>query len=246
MLKGDIDLTQNLDFHHDTSERNNLPAKRVPWKDDEVFKWKSGNFRISSNSTTYINYTGSYNITTHWNNVDSYDFLYDNIYEDTIQYYTYSIDNNATSVHITSNGQNILYSLDNNNSSSTTATISYKYSKERKKNCFGYYDKEFENLFYSIDQNTLFKNKCKKRKRRRYIQIPWIVDRYYDDLDYYCPWDKKENKQKRITRDKRIPWLQKLNSWIKSDYLDELRLGKKDYSNYLTSTWFRPSHNKII
>ena len=271
MIKGDIDLTENLDFYHDPSERNkNIPIALLPWKNqlqnnincvEGRFSFDSSNYYIEYNDNCRIVFENllisnrnNSNITTN-TSISSYNstLIYTN--------------NNSFSISYTYTGTNI-YSDDWNTISYDDIdmnTICYvnirssnlpDHKKDIGKDRFGY-DKKLETT-----SNRCLCKRCGKRiitgklcnncrKESNIYGIPWRrknkkvnMRRYYGWGNDY-PWDERTEEIKSVNRDNRIPWLNKLRSWIKNDYLEELREGDKDYNKYLTSSWFHPNGNNI-
>jgi hypothetical protein len=274
MIKGDIDLTENLDFYHDPSERNkNVPIALLPWKTQLQSKINSveGRFSVDSSNYYYIDYDDSCRIvfenllqsrrnsnTSTSTTISTYNFTssYTNNTSFTVSY-NFDISTNRYSVddwNITSYYDDI----NMNTISSVNIRSSYlpDHKKDTKKDCFGHNKKsEIPIIEYHCKLcgkriiTGKFCNNCITEKSNG---IPWrrknkrvnMKPIYFGWGNDY-PWDEKIEETESIHRDNRIPWLRKLKSWIKHDYLDELREGEKDYKQYLTSSWFHPDGNNI-
>ena len=209
MIKGDIDLTENLDFYRDKSNKE-LPSI-IPWKKSDTINkinytsfdfdqfFTSTNYTTTSSSTIRItidnvtyNTDISYNITNNWYN--STDISYNSI------------------SNYTNKLCEICYSQFNNKKSSLPWD-----SKSRNKD------------IASIKFN---------KKEKYYKKIPWILKSIYRIFSLNTiniPWDKKHikfNKEERI-----CPWFKYLHSRIYEDYINDLSK-EQNYDSYLTNmTW---------
>ena len=116
--------------------------------------------------------------------------------------------------------------------------------------CFGYHKKEKWNKSI-FDMLSEFEDRPKKY----FPLMPWdnednesIMFQYYNNHHFIeLPWDNNDNikdESKRYYHG--IPWLDKLNRWVREDYLDELDGDIKDNMDYLTNMgWFHTSRNEM-
>ena len=205
MIKGDIDLTENLDFYHDPSERNKkVPVALLPWKNQLQSKINSdeGRFSLDSSNYYYIDYDDScrvifenillsrwnsdtsttnttistYNFTSSYTNNTSFTFSYNF----DISTNRYSIDDwNITSYYPDDIVMNTI--------SSVNIKSSYlpDHKKDIKKDCFGH-DKKLET--YS---NKSICKSCGKRIITGNLCNNCIIK---ESNKYGIPWRRKNKK----------------------------------------------------
>ena len=229
MIKGDIDLTENLDFYRD-KQLPKLPSI-VPWNKDCDLDLNTNYQHIGTINTIYNNTStitivnnenelswnsmrrnstiSNYN-TSNWTIVSEYDIDDDYIgmeYDDEIISHVY-IDPSITSI---TNTKSIKVSVNNIESIN-------------KENIFGHMREQKE-----IKSSIVHCRNCNKvliRHKRNRFNL--MTRNHYS----YIPWfDKPKSIPERI----KIPWLRKLNSRIYDDYMRDLRYGEEDYSSYLTN-----------
>jgi hypothetical protein len=231
MIKGDIDLTENLDFRYDSSDK--LPQKLcnvVPWNDNDedhspvatinytIYNTISNSsINLFYNNSTYnttiqtaIQYQDS-NLTGGWySNSDSfvqYTFDYSSLYEDNMTTYNFK----PVKQYSVNNIKKSIFGLPRDWNSNIAAHIykvkdaicSHKYIYEKTAKYDLKHDKhrDLEETFY-------------------YDQLPWTR--------------KKKNTNNRKYNGTRLcPWMDNMHYRIYNDYIDDL-FQEKDYSRYLT------------
>ena len=242
MIKGDIDLTKNLDFRYDSSDK--LPQKlynTVPWKE-------------ADHPVTTINYTiydsvSNSNISLFYNN---------STYNTTIQTSIQWQDLNVTGWYSNSNTfndtfienlYNNVYSFDYSSLyEDNMITYNFKPPKQysTKKSIFGLprdWDSNIAAHIYKV-KDAICSHKYIYEKTAKYdLKHDKLRDLeetfYYDQL----PWTRKKKKQNTNNRKyngtRLCPWMDNMHHRIYNDYIDDL-FQEKDYSRYLTDmSWLR-------
>lgn len=266
MIMGDIDLTKDLDFYHDNSEK--IKDKDIsgccPWELDSL-----GTVKIDNSTYIVPNQVVEYNDPP---DVDLDDTFQENslISSTThVQSVTFHYNGNSTISTISYNSQNQIidnYYIDYADQYNTYAQIttvrngsikyklkwnaSTKLDYKSEIDCFGYNKKEkwYKSIF-------AMPSEFEDRPKKYFPLIPWdnndngptMFQYYISHHIIELPWDIVENlKDKSKNYYHGIPWLDKLNRWVREDYLDELDGDEKDNMNYLTDmTWFHTSQNEM-
>lgn len=273
MIRGDIDLTKDLDFYHDNSEK--LKDKAVsgycPWEDTDSTITLSDNGYLISNQTVEYNdppdvdldedtFQRSYLSTSTPSSIQT-TYYYDNIvtttsYDDRVYtrdqftnyYLSYNTNFDNSSIAILSNYRN----NSTNKYTLKWKTTSAKLDYDSGIDCFGYHKrKKTYRSFPSSDVLDEFEDKPEKY----YPKIPWdnnslsfSFNYFQHDYSIHCilPWDNRDRKNETKKYYHGIPWLDKLNRWVREDYIDELDGYEKDNSKFLTDMrWFHTSRNRI-
>ena len=248
MISRDIDLTENLDFKRDTNDRVEKSYELIPWnkndKKSEYKKEKQSNTLLDQYTRYYINLyedISSYSINFSYNNSDMlYTYTYDisDLYPSTISYRSDHMDNIDAIRYV--------------NCYSTSNTWTSRYNSVIHINTSDYLHKPLIPIFIQKVKEKIKSIKFQKRsKKYRYCSMPEEFysknnkEIYNAELNYRS---KSKNKRRNYwfslsdkdSLENRVPWLSNLNGYILGDYLEELRNPDKDYSEYLTSSWFRP------
>lgn len=266
MIMGDIDLTKDLDFYHDNSEK--LKDKAVsgycPWEDTDSTITLSDNGYLISNQTVEYNdppdvdlddtFRRSYLSTSTESGIETiyYDntFSYpDQIYtrdQFTNYYLTYNINFDNSSITILNN------SSSNSNKYTLKWNASTKLDYESDIDCFGYQKRK---RIYRSFPNSHVLDEFEDKPEKYYPKIPWdnnslsfSFNYFQHDYSIHCilPWDNRDRKNETKKYYHGIPWLDKLNRWVREDYIDELDGYEKDNSKFLTDMrWFHTSRNRI-
>lgn len=262
-IRGDIDLTQNLDFYRKKPEM--LLPKNVDLSKDQ----SPSKINIDNSGDTYL--TINYNDDMSYTNITNLDFSsYYN--PDTI---TYNYSNNGLYTLTSTNSITFNYHYDRNNHSFrfntfnrdmiNTMNISFatKLSKYKEK-AVKIWDHIIKAEPKSIKATcskcgkiilnpTSYKHSqlcksCGYKKDIRFGRFTFQGFKFYhkdrsDDYEYYdeIPWENSYDYEtsywspfNRKRNRVQIPWLQELSSRIYQDYIDDLH-EEKDYSSYLTN-----------
>ena len=247
MISRDIDLTENLDFKRDTKDRSEKSYELIPWnKNDKKLenkKEKQSNTLLNQYTRYYVNLyedISSYNINFSYNNSDMYTYSFDisDLYPSTIS--TYSSDNMDSIRYV------------NCYSSSNSNTWASRYNSVIHINTSDYLSKPLTSIFIQKAKEKIKSIKFPKRSQKyRYRSMPGeFYSKDNKEIHNAELTSRSKSKDKRrnywfslVDKDSlenRVPWLSNLNGYILSDYLEELRNPDKNYSEYLTSSWFRP------
>lgn len=259
-LKGDIDLTQNLDFYR------KKPPMLLP-KNVNLSDINKGKINVDNPTNTYINISYNDNII--------YNMDFSSLYDSNMIVYNYQ-NNRSFSETTTSTSTTLYYQYDNNhqfrfntfdrNSIITSMNISFgtkSYStiKEKIIKIWDHITKSEPKSVKTVCSQcgkvilnpTAYKyNQCCKscgsKKDIKFGRFSFSGFKFYhrdrdDNYEYYddIPWDNCFELEKSLWSyyNKRsgrvqIPWLQKLSSRIYQDYIEDLH-EEKDYSSYLTN-----------
>ena len=248
MVKGDIDLTENLDFYHDKKEKQ-LPV--LPWrKEKEKTYLNTDDIEVPISSTSFMDYSWSsyyYNVSPYsTNNTISY-----TNYNFTLYYEILDDDGRislpgSTWTSAMTNFYNITLPdpyyneiLDDN--------FTYKYYPndiKEKEDIFGGYKKKkkINNVklnYCSYCRRHLESCKCNKYNKLYSLSKSEILSVKSDDnINRELNTIKEIYRSRRFKRKekehkRKIPWLRHLNHRIYEDYIDDLH-EEKDYSKYLT------------
>lgn len=270
MIRGDIDLTKDLDFYHDNSEK--LKDKAVsgycPWEDVHSTITLSDNSYLISNQIVEYNdppdvdldedtFQRSYLSTSTPSTIQT--TYYDDNIVTTISYddQVYTRDQ-FTNYYLTYNNfDNSSITILSNSRSNYTNKYTLKWNASAKLDydsgidCFGYHKrKSTYTSFPNSDVLDAFEDKPEKY----YPKIPWdnnslsFTFSYFQDynIHYILPWNNRDRKNESKEYYHGIPWLDKLNRWVREDYIDELDGYEKDNSKFLTDMrWFHTSRNRI-
>ena len=260
MIKGDIDLTENLDFYRD-KQLPKLPSI-VPWNKDCDLDLNTNYQHIGTINTIYNNTStitivnnenelswnsmrrnnstiSNYN-TYNWTIVSEYNIDDDYIgieYDDEIISHVY-IDPSITSI---TNTKSIKVSV--NNIESINKENIFGHMREQKeikssivhcRNCnkvlIGSNHRTLCDKCFRLSKYQETKNEFLRHKKIRHKRNRFNL--MTKNYYSYIPWfDKPKSIPERI----KIPWLRKLNSRIYDDYMRDLRYGEEDYSSYLTN-----------
>jgi len=265
MVKGDIDLTENMDFYHDSDYKSQkkLPAE-IPWKRDiknkikisnvdDVYHtmyipdsytysdivdslwWTSSPATLTANNVSYNNGPStlnvSYTVTTNDNTTTYYTYAYTNS-SYTSNFGTYWYDSYDI-ISDTDDGLTIKWYPNKHYGDHVEESTNYPwYNKKRVPKTLShltftsskdYKERKSDELSIDIIRKLKF---AKKREHRGF--------------SLFSPMSARaqilERKSKHSSDfDHKIPWLSKLSSRIREDYLDELRDEGKDYDSYLTN-----------
>ena len=247
MISRDIDLTENLDFKRDTKDRNEKSYELIPWnkndKKSENKKEKQSNTLLNQYTRYYVNLyedITSYNINFSYNNSDMYTYSFDisDLYPSTISYRSDHMDNMDSIRYV--------------NCYSSSNTWTSRYNSVIHINTSDYLPKPLIPIFIQKVKEKIKSIKFPKRSQKyRYRSMPReFYSRNNKEIHNAELTSRSKSKDKRrnywfslVDKDSlenRVPWLSNLNGYILSDYLEELRNPDKDYSEYLTSSWFRP------
>lgn len=262
MIMGDIDLTKDLDFYHDNSEK--IKDKDIsgccPWE-------LNTESTINLTDRTYLIPDGQYNDPPDVDLDDTFRRLYlststesgiDTIYYDntfpypdqiytrdqfTNYYLTYNINFDNFSITILNNSSS-------NSNKYTLKNSSTKLDYESDIDCFGYHKRK---SLYRSFPNSYVLDEFEDKPEKYYPKIPWdnnsfSFNYFHHDYFIHCilPWDNRDRKNETKKYYHGIPWLDKLNSWVREDYIDELDGYEKDNSKFLTDMrWFHTSRNRI-
>jgi hypothetical protein len=240
MIKGDIDLTENLDFRYDSSDK--LPQKlynTVPWKEED------------DSSVTTITYTiydsiSNSNISLFYNN---------STYNTTIQTSIQWQDLNVTGWYSNSNTfndtfienlYNNVYHFDNS-SLYEDNMITYNFEPAKlystKKSIFGLprdWDSNITKHIYDVKNairghKYIYEKTAKHDLRHdKHRDFDFKEPFYYDQV----PWSRKKKKQntnnsRKYNGVRLCPWMDNMQYRIYNDYIDDL-FQENDYSKYLT------------
>ena len=256
MISRDIDLTENLDFKRDTKERNKKSYELIPWnKRNKNIEDKKNNQSNSIISDQYTRYSislydfeniSSYNINFSYNNGDMYTYSFDisDLYPTSnISYRSDHMDNMDSIRYV--------------NCYSSSNTWTSRYNSVIHINSSDYLPKPLIPIFIQKVKEKIKSIKLPKRSQKyRYRSMPREFysrdNKEIHNTELTSRSKSKESKSKDKRRnywfslldkdslENRVPWLSNLNGYILRDYLEELRNPDKDYSEYLTSSWFRP------
>lgn len=248
MIKGDIDLTENLDFRYDSSDK--LPQKlynTVPWKEDD-------------SSVTTINYTiydsiSNSNISLFYNNS-----TYNTTIQTTIQtqnlnltgWYSNSNTFSDTSIENIYNIYNNVYDFDFSSLyEDNMITYNFEPTKQyiTKKSIFGLprdWDSNITKHIYDVkgaicSHKYIYEKTAKHDLRHdKHRDFDFKETFYYDQI----PWSRKKKKQntnnsRKYNGVRLCPWMDNMQYRIYNDYIDDL-FQENDYSKYLTDmAWLR-------
>lgn len=277
MIMGDIDLTKDLDFYHDNSEklRTITVSGCCPWE-------------LNTESISTITLTNNSYLISNQNQVVEYNDPPDvDLDEDTFRR-SYLSTSTASSIQTTYYDDNIVttisyddqvYTRDqftnyyltyNNNFDNSSITIlsNYRNNSTNKYtlkwnssakldydsgiDCFGYHKRK---RIYRSFPNSDVLDEFEDKPEKYYPKIPWdnnslsfSFNYFQHDYSIHCilPWDNRDRKNETKKYYHGIPWLDKLNRWIREDYIDELDGYEKDNSKFLTDMrWFHTSRNRI-
>ena len=260
MIKGDIDLTENLDFYRD-KQLPKLPSI-VPWNKDCNLDLNTNCQHISTINTIYNN-TSTITIVNNenelsWNSMrrnntinTSFRVSYSNnsTITNTSNWTIYDIDGDYIGIEYDDEIISHTYHIDSNITNTKSIKVSVNNIESiNKENIFGPMREQKE-----IKSSIVHCRKCNKvligSNHRTLCDKCFRLSKYQETknefLRYkrnkfnlmtrnyysYIPWfDKPKSRPERI----KIPWLRKLNSHIYDDYICEIRYGEEDYSSYLT------------
>ena len=269
MIKGDIDLTKDLDFYHDNYEKfkDNTVSGCCPWELDSagILKIDNSTYSVPDQTVEYNNppdvnldvstfQENSFIPTTTYVQPVSLQYNADNA----ISTISYNTQNRITDNYYIdySDDQFINYAQITISGIESSTTYKLKWDTSAKLNyeseidCFGYNKKEkfYKSIFAMLSE-------FEDRPKKHFPLIPWNNDdngpmalQYYNRYHIIgLPWDIVENpKIKPNNYYHGIPWLDKLNHWVREDYIDELDGDVKDNTKFLTDTrWFHTSRNYI-
>ena len=257
MIKGDIDLTENLDFYRD-KQLPKLPSI-VPWNKDCDLDLNTNYQHIGTINTIYNN-TSTITIVNNENELSWNSTRRNNTINTSFRI---SYSNNSTITNYNTSNWTIVSEYDDEiishayidpNITSIENTKSIKVSVNNiesinKENIFGPMREQKE-----IKSSIVHCRKCNKvligSNHRTLCDKCFRLSKYQETKNEflrhkrnrfnlmtrnyfsYIPWfDKPKSRPERI----KIPWLRKLNSRIYDDYIRELRYGEEDYSSYLTN-----------
>ena len=272
MIRGDIDLTKDLDFYHDNSEK--LKDKAVsgycPWEDTDSTITLSDNGYLISNQTVEYNdppdvdldedtFQRSYLSTSTPSSIQT--TYYDDNIVTTISYddQVYTRDQ-FTNYYLTYNNFDnssitILSNYRNNSTNKYTLkwkTTSAKLDYDSGIDCFGYNKRK--NTYRSFPNSHVL-DEFEDKPEKYYPKIPWDNNSFSFSFNYFqhdysthciLPWDNRDRKNETKKYYHGIPWLDKLNRWVREDYIDELNGYEKDNSKFLTDMrWFHTNRNRI-
>lgn len=278
MIRGDIDLTKDLDFYHDNSEklRTITVSGCCPWE-------------LNTESISTITLTNNSYLISNQNQVVEYNDTPDvDLDEDTFRrsYLSTSTESSMQSIQTTYYDDNIVTTIsyddrvytrdqftnyyltynnfDNssitilNNSSSNSNKYTLKWNASTKLDyesdidCFGYHKRK---KTYRSFPNSDVLDEFEDKPEKYYPKIPWdnnslsfSFNYFQHDYSIHCilPWDNRDRKNETKKYYHGIPWLDKLNRWVREDYIDELDGYEKDNSKFLTDMrWFHTSRNRI-
>ena len=265
MIKGDIDLTENLDFYRD-KQLPKLPSI-VPWNKDSDLDLNTNCQYISTINTIYNN-TSTITIVNNENEL-SWNSMRRNSTINTSFRISYSNNSTITNYNTSNWIIDSEYDIDDDyiGNEYNDEIISHVYidssitnNKSIKVSVNNIESINKENIFGPIREYKEIKSsivhcrKCDKvligSNHRTLCDKCFRLSKYQEAKDEFL--GHKRNRFNLMTRnyysyipwfDKpksrperiKIPWLRKLSSRIYDDYMRELRYGEEDYSSYLTN-----------
>lgn len=272
MIMGDIDLTKDLDFYHDNSEK--IKDKAVygccPWElnTNSTITITDNGYLISNQTVEYNDPPDAYldedtfrrsDLSTSTGTTIQTTYYDDNIvttisYDDQI----YTRDQ-FTNYYLTYNNSNfdnssitILSNYRNNSTNKYTLkwNASAKLDYESDIDCFGYHRRK---RTYRSFPNSDVLDEFEDKPEKHFPRIPWhnssFAFKYFNNdccIHSIFPWNNRDRKNETKEYYHGIPWLDKLNHWVRDDYIDELDGYEKDNTKFLTDMrWFHTSRNHI-
>lgn len=236
MIKGDIDLTENMDFYHERSVRENKCLRTIPWEENKP-KTECGKFvsyyidntfsspyywhlLYNSNTSYYIDDVLEYSISTDGDGYDtlSYSIHYNtnqrsvnyNTIEDHPEYYITTYNNSANLSYNYIGGGDIFDKIED------------KFPWKRKSRRHIFSEKLISRRVLT-DNNSLknSKNCLEQFENKKDLSVPRTIN-------------LSEKHKKPIQSKRGIPWYDNLEYRIYEDYIRDLN-EETDYSRYLTN-----------
>lgn len=258
MIQGDIDLTENLDFYHDKKNDKNESNNIIPWInkpkrklvdcsyfDNRLF-WTDtySNNTLTNTNNTYTSDNISYSISYDLDNLDTVSTIILHTNNMNANYVTFNNNSSLQLFNTTYNNSNFVIDYSVPVISDNREKYNSIFGKSRPKKdrsirlhrdmlcghkCLG--DCKCNKFIMKSLNTSIFANKPTKSYEpyRKYLMKRFSREKINIDpqRDHHSYWNDY------IKNDKRIPWLNKLNHRIYSDYIKDL-YEEQDYSNYLT------------
>lgn len=224
MIKGDIDLTEKLDFYHDKPEEKLLPA--LPWKKDNGLITENNNtLRWISNTTVSV---VNSNLELSWNSLDNNGYVNYN-------YYPTTAANISTNTTISISSSSNSYLMFNYNTWNNEPILTYRNTTTT----IPAFTNTWDNLEIIYDDQPLtFKTKLDIPKKKP-LDLPYKIKpkEYAESPMKYCDYCGKK--------------FIKVGKGWNSGYCKECEekqhkkiLSEKTYKNLKRTSWYVDDHRK--